>query len=68
MKIPTEAEIQSTKDKYLGKTIKIIEMKGEPKYSGKTGVCDHVDDLCQLSGSWGGLRLQPENGNFVVVE
>lgn len=53
---------------YVGKTIKIISMKGEPQYSGKEGVVKFVDDMGQLHGSWGGLAVQPENDNFEIIK
>lgn len=45
----------------VGDTIRIIEMKGEPEYSGRVGVVDLVDGIGQLHGSWGGCAIQPEN-------
>lgn len=51
----------------VGDTIRIIEMKGEPQYSGKMGVVDIVDDFGQLHGSWGGLAVQPENDNYEIL-
>ena len=53
--------------KYLGKTIMIISMMGEPHYSNRTGVVRLVDDAGQLHGSWGGLAIQVENDKFVVM-
>lgn len=51
----------------VGDTIRIIEMKGEPQYSGKMGVVDLVDGIGQLHGSWGGLAVQPENDNYEIL-
>ncbi|MCQ2102323.1 MAG: DUF4314 domain-containing protein [Fibrobacter sp.] len=51
----------------VGDIIKIIEMLGEPRYTGKTGVVEHIDSLGQLHGSWGGLAVQPENDRFEVI-
>ena len=51
----------------VGDIIKIIEMLGEPHYTGKTGVVEHIDSLGQLHGSWGGLAVQPENDRFEVL-
>ena len=51
----------------VGDIIKIIEMLGEPRYTGKTGVVEHIDNLGQLHGSWGGLAVQPENDRFEVI-
>lgn len=51
----------------VGDIIKIIEMLGEPQYTGKTGVVEHIDSRGQLHGSWGGLAVQPENDSFEVI-
>lgn len=51
----------------VGDIIKIIEMLGEPRYTGKTGVVEHIDSLGQLHGGWGGLAVQPENDRFEVI-
>lgn len=51
----------------VGDIIKIIEMLGEPRYTGKTGVVEHIDSMGQLHGSWGGLAVQPENDRFEVI-
>lgn len=52
---------------YLGKTIKIISMDGEPKYSGKEGIVKKVDDAGQLHGTWGGLAVIPGSDSFEVI-
>lgn len=44
----------------LGKTIRIINMRGEPDYAGRQGVIEHVDGLNQLHGTWGNLAIIPE--------
>ena len=51
----------------IGKKIQIIYMKGEPKYSGKTGVVKEVDDAGQLHGTWGGLAVIPGEDMFKVI-
>ena len=51
----------------VGDTIRIIEMKGEPEYSGRIGVVDLVDDIGQIHGSWGGCALQPENDTYEIL-
>ena len=55
-------------DDLIGKTIRIIDMAGEPDYAGKEGVVEHIDDIGQLHGTWGGLAVQPENDRFEVIE
>lgn len=52
----------------IGDKIKIIEMKGEPHYTGKIGKVDHIDSRGQVFGSWGGLALQPEHDKFEILE
>jgi len=54
-------------EKYLGRTIVIISMVGEPHYSNRSGKVVLVDDSGQLHGTWGGLALQPEHDKFVVI-
>ena len=60
--------IEELRQIYVGKTVKIINMEGEPQYSGKTGVVKSVDDIGQLHGSWGGCAIQPERDDFEIVE
>ena len=52
----------------VGDKIKIILMVGEPQYSGKEGVVEHVDDIGQIHGSWGGCALIPGVDEFEIVE
>jgi hypothetical protein len=51
----------------VGDTIEILEMKGEPEYSGRTGVVERIDAIGQLHGTWGGLAVCDED-NFIVIE
>lgn len=53
---------------YIGKTIKIIEMKGEPSYTGKVGKITHIDGLGQFHGTWGSLAVIPEEDKFKILE
>lgn len=52
----------------IGDKIMIIEMKGEPSYSGKEGTVTFIDGLGQLHGTWGGLAVIPEEDSFVLVD
>lgn len=52
----------------VGDTIRIIEMQGEPQYSGRTGVIRSIDDMGQLHGSWGGLAVIPGEDRFEIVD
>ena len=51
----------------IGDRIKIIEMIGEPQYTGKEGIVSHIDDAGQIFGSWGGCALIPECDRFKVI-
>jgi hypothetical protein len=51
----------------VGDTIRIVEMKGEPSYSGRIGVVEFLDDIGQIHGSWGGLAVQPENDTYEIL-
>ena len=52
----------------VGMIIFIIHIPNEDEdYFGKVGVIEHIDDLGQLHGSWGGLALIPNVDEFVVV-
>ena len=54
-------------EKYLGRTVVIVSMSGEPHYNNRSGKVVSVDDSGQLHGTWGGLALQPENDKFVII-
>ena len=53
---------------YEGQTIEILNMEGEPHYTGKIGVVEYVDDIGQLHGTWGGLAVNPDIDSFRVVK
>lgn len=52
----------------VGDKIKIVEMVGEPRYTGKEGIIEFIDDIGQLYGSWGGLAVQPERDVVKVIK
>lgn len=52
----------------VGKTVRIIHMKGEHEYCGRRGKVLSVDDAGQLHGTWGSLAIIPELDAFVVEE
>lgn len=51
----------------VGDKIKIISMEGEPHYTGKEGVVEHIDSIGQLHGSWGGLAINPNVDTFTII-
>lgn len=52
----------------VGDKIRIIQMDGEPLYSGSVGVVEHIEDIGQNHGNWGGCALIPGVDQFEVVE
>ena len=52
----------------VGDTIEIIEMNGEPNYTGRVGVITHIDDIGQLHGTWGGCALIPNEDEFEIIK
>ena len=52
----------------VGTKIQIIDMFGEPDYSGKIGVVERIDDIGQLHGTWGGCAVNPEIDEFIEIE
>lgn len=51
----------------VGDTIRIIEMQGEPQYTGREGVVRSIDDAGQLHGDWGGLAVIPGEDQFELI-
>ena len=51
----------------VGDEIRIIEMKGEPQYTGKTGKVLFVDGIGQIHGTWGGCALIPQEDKFEII-
>lgn len=51
-----------------GDTIRIVEMVGEPRYSGKIGIVEYVDSTGQIHGTWGGCAIQPEHDIFEILQ
>ena len=52
----------------VGDKIEIIWMDGEPRYAGKQGIVQHVDDIGQLHGTWGGLAVIPGQDDYRIIE
>ena len=40
-----------------GDKVRIVEMMGEPRYSGREGIVETIDDAGQVHGTWGGCAL-----------
>lgn len=51
-----------------GKWLKILSMKGEPQYTGKVGVIQHIDDENQIHGTWGGCAVLPDVDSFIIAD
>lgn len=52
----------------IGMIIRILQMVGEPQYTGREGVIEHIDSMGQLHGTWGGLAIQPERDTIQIAE
>ncbi len=52
----------------VGDKLRIIEMKGEPHYTGKEGIVKIIDDIGQLHGTWGGCAIIPEEDRFEIIK
>lgn len=52
----------------VGDKIRIIEMKGEPSYSGREGYITSIDDAGQLHGTWGGCAVIPTEDEFKILD
>lgn len=51
----------------VGDKIRIIEMKGEPQYTGKEGIVEHIDDIGQIHGTWGGCAVIEGEDNYEII-
>lgn len=52
----------------VGDKIRIIDMEGEPQYTGKEGIVQYIDDIGQIHGTWGGCALIPDTDTWEVIE
>lgn len=52
----------------VGDKIRILHMDDEPLYSGRVGVVEHIDDISQIYGSWGGCALIPGVDKFEIMK
>ena len=51
----------------IGDKLRIIEMGGEPQYTGKEGTVEYIDDAGQIHGTWGGCALIPEEDVWEII-
>ena len=51
----------------VGDKVRIIEMNGEPEYTGKTGVIELIDSAGQLHGTWGGCAIIPDVDKYEIL-
>lgn len=65
-KILIANEFTNSANVKVGDKITITQMEGEPRYTGKSGVVTHIDDLGQLHGTWGGCAIIPNVDEFEV--
>jgi len=56
---------------HIGDKIKILRLCGEPinsPYHDKEGIIKYIDDIGQLHGTWGGLAVDPDVDEFLVIK
>ena len=58
----------NTKNVKKGDKIRVICMSGEPNYTGKIGIVEHIDDAGQLHGTWGGCAIIPTEDDFEILQ
>ena len=63
----TKIVVEFLRKQFVGKTIRIINMKGEPEYEGRIGIVKHVDDIGQLHGTWGSLAIDFNEDLFALT-
>lgn len=51
----------------IGDKLRIVIMQGEPEYTGKEGIVEHIDDAGQIHGSWGGCALIPDEDEWEII-
>lgn len=52
----------------VGDRVYIFEMRDEPSYTAKVGVVEHIDDMGQLHGTWGGCAVVPSEDVYMVLQ
>lgn len=67
--IPTRiANLKAVPAPKVGDKVHIIYMKGEQDYNGREGVVQHIDDIGQLHGTWGGCALIPNVDTYYIIK
>ena len=51
----------------VGDKVRIINMSGEPQYTGCEGIVEYIDDAGQIHGSWGGCALIPGEDVWEII-
>jgi len=51
----------------VGDKVRIINMSGEPQYTGREGIVEYIDDAGQIHGSWGGCALIPGEDVWEII-
>lgn len=51
----------------VGDKIHIIEMSGEPQYTGREGIVEFINDAGQIFGTWGGYALIPGEDVWEII-
>lgn len=62
------AEYNKSHQAKVGDKIYIFEMRDEPSYTGACGIVEHIDDIGQLHGTWGGCAVVPSEDVFFVIQ
>lgn len=53
----------------IGKKIHINHLYDESKwYDGKEGIVEHIDDIGQLHGTWGGIAIIPDIDDYDIID
>lgn len=52
-----------------GTHIRIVSLDDpyDSTYPGKTGFVEHIDDMGQMHGTWGGLAIIPEEDTIEII-
>ena len=63
----TKTEVESLRARYVNKKVRVII--NDPYHPiCATGIVEHVDDMGQLHGTWGGLAAIPGVDNVQLID